>query len=249
MLIRQIKNAFAVLVFVFFLVSLTAMAVSATNSKDIDEILNAHNKYRTEVNVLPLIWDNQLATSAQNWANHLIAINKLEHSGPGENIYWGGGSWTNAIDYWASEKRCFQNGVFPDTYNHNGQCNDNNLGCIKYQDWNCTGHYSQVVWSATKKVGCGKSGNYWVCQYDPAGNIRNYRVYQSRFPRERLCYNRGYRLGYDDGLTACKNHQSYDEETALKNRFSRDCREFRLKFRTGFLVGYRHGWESAGCLA
>ena len=42
------------------------------------------------------------------------------------------------------------------------------------------GHYTQIVWAATKEVGCGMSvcptlGQVWVCNYRPAGNIRTLR--------------------------------------------------------------------------
>ncbi len=37
-------------------------------------------------------------------------------------------------------------------------------------------YFTQVVWAMTLRVGCGKAtgndGNeYWVCNYDPAGNM------------------------------------------------------------------------------
>ena len=40
------------------------------------------------------------------------------------------------------------------------------------------GHFTQLVWSKTARVGCGKAtgadGNdYWVCNYDPAGNMQS----------------------------------------------------------------------------
>jgi len=39
------------------------------------------------------------------------------------------------------------------------------------------GHFTQLVWSKTARVGCGKAtgadGNdYWVCNYDPQGNMQ-----------------------------------------------------------------------------
>ena len=39
------------------------------------------------------------------------------------------------------------------------------------------GHYTQIVWTTTREVGCGMSvcptlGQVWVCNYRPRGNIR-----------------------------------------------------------------------------
>jgi len=41
------------------------------------------------------------------------------------------------------------------------------------------GHYTAMIWSTSTKLGCGKgkskvsgsAGDYWVCQYGPAGNV------------------------------------------------------------------------------
>ena len=34
-----------------------------------------------------------------------------------------------------------------------------------------TGHFTQVVWKSTKKVGFGIAGNYVVGRYEPSGNM------------------------------------------------------------------------------
>ena len=47
------------------------------------------------------------------------------------------------------------------------------------------GHFTQIIWKNTKRIGCGKSIRkkknlitiYWVCQYDPAGNYVDERPY------------------------------------------------------------------------
>jgi trans-aconitate methyltransferase len=36
------------------------------------------------------------------------------------------------------------------------------------------GHFTQMVWKDTCKIGCGWSGNYMVCRYSPAGNILDF---------------------------------------------------------------------------
>ena len=43
------------------------------------------------------------------------------------------------------------------------------------------GHYTQVVWAATRSVGCaaaaGPEEEVWVCEYDPPGNYVGVRPY------------------------------------------------------------------------
>ena len=47
------------------------------------------------------------------------------------------------------------------------------------------GHFTQMIWKNTKKIGCGQSTRkkgsmttvYWVCQYDPPGNYNGQKPY------------------------------------------------------------------------
>ena len=53
-------------------------------------MLDAHNAIRAHVGVPPLVWSDNLAEVAQDWANHLIATGGLSHRPNniyGENIY------------------------------------------------------------------------------------------------------------------------------------------------------------------
>ena len=42
-------------------------------------------------------------------------------------------------------------------------------------DWSAVGHYTQIVWPTTRRVGCATASNrandYLVCRYWPAGNV------------------------------------------------------------------------------
>jgi len=81
-----------------------------------EEILNAHNNYRTEVEVPPLQWSEDLAASAQQWANKLAQTGTFEHSQAGENLAegtTGAFSVTQLVDMWGGEKQYFSNGTFP----------------------------------------------------------------------------------------------------------------------------------------
>ncbi len=141
----------------------------SNNSVNIQEILAAHNGLRNERGVGPLTWSNDLAKVAQNWANDLARRNcSFEHSTSdyGENLASGGTSFTipQLIQMWGDEKKDFD----PVTR----KC---------FPGRNC-GHYTQVVWRKTTKVGCGiaKCANgeiILVCNYDPAGNFNDEPAY------------------------------------------------------------------------
>lgn len=49
-------------------------------NSQVQEILDAHNKYRAEVGLSALTWSNNLANSAQQWANNLAATSKFGSS-------------------------------------------------------------------------------------------------------------------------------------------------------------------------
>jgi Cysteine-rich secretory protein family/Beta/Gamma crystallin len=128
------------------------------------EILNAHNSYRSEVGVSHLQWSDSLAASAQQWANQLAATGSFEHSQAGENLAQGstgGFSVTQLVDMWGSEKQYFVYGTFPDVSNSG--------------NWSDVGHYTQMVWRNTTEVGCalasGNGNDILVCHYNPAGNV------------------------------------------------------------------------------
>ncbi|CAA7405054.1 unnamed protein product [Spirodela intermedia] len=124
--------------------------------------LRPHNAARAAVGVEPLTWDPTLQEYAQNYAEERAGDCDLVHSqGPyGENIFWGWGKVYNAKDAvqsWVNEEQYYD-------YDSNS--------C---QEGKVCGHYTQVVWRNTERVGCGRvrcdSGAYFiVCSYDPRGN-------------------------------------------------------------------------------
>lgn len=127
------------------------------------QFLSPHNAIRASIGLPPLSWDPRLARYAQQYARKRQRDCALAHSnGPyGENIFWGSGSgWSpaQAVAEWAKERRWYR-------YRTNS--------CAQGDE---CGHYTQIVWSRTKRLGCamvncdGGKGEFVVCNYDPPGN-------------------------------------------------------------------------------
>jgi pathogenesis-related protein 1 len=139
---------------------LAAPAFAAT--LDPDTIVAAHNQYRAEVSVPPLVWSAEVAASAQAWADQLASTRSFHHSNSryGENI-WAGTAGAYSLDEmvtsWGDEKANFEYGT---------RSNSRNGGVV--------GHYTQIIWRNSTEVGCGLASgggtDYFVCQYNPPGN-------------------------------------------------------------------------------
>jgi len=134
------------------------------------ELLAAQNGYRAAVGVPPLRWSDSLAATAQGWADHLGAIGRLEHSGPGQNLAMatsGTQSLAQLVALWGRERVYFRDGSFP--------------SISTTGNWADAGHYSQIVWRDTTTVGCGfarRDGrDVLVCDYAPPGNVMGEQPY------------------------------------------------------------------------
>ena len=141
---------------------------SRLTAKEVRQVLAAHNRARAEVGTIPLVWSEKLAVYAQEWADHLASTSRrMEHrprSGKwkqehGENLFMGTTGYygvADAVAAWEREKSAYH-----------GQT-------IDMSTLHAYGHYTQLVWRSTKRVGCAKiecGGNLIiVCNYDPPGN-------------------------------------------------------------------------------
>jgi hypothetical protein len=138
-------------------------------------ILAAHNAERARMGIAPLVWDNALGAGAATYAQQMAFTGMFQHSnrharrGVGENLWMGthGAFSPEAmVGGWSSEKRYFMPGVFP---------NNSRSG-----NWEDVGHYTQMIWPTTTRVGCALAStarvDYLVCRYATAGNIDGHRV-------------------------------------------------------------------------
>ncbi|MCO5613905.1 hypothetical protein L7F22_068184 [Adiantum nelumboides] len=157
------------------------------------EFVDLHNKARKSVGASSVSWDQGLANVAQCWANRCV----FEHShtpGMGENIAAGSGPYSdqNAFVDWWEEFKLY----------HKGE--DFSEG---------TGHYTQVAWTGTKKIGCGVSicpssqlglggtynqARFVVCEYFPPGNVIGTFNNHVNMPSYDPMAHMGDRYGQDD---------------------------------------------------
>jgi uncharacterized protein YkwD len=130
------------------------------------QALSTHNYYRHLHHAPPLIWDKDLAAYAKKYAQKCQF--KHSQSPYGENLAAGFSSVAEAISAWHAEEK--------------------NYSYQNPQFIHGTGHFTQLVWKSTKRLGCchiycgGKNntpGNLLVCEYSPAGNIINEGYFQA----------------------------------------------------------------------
>jgi len=147
------------------------------------EMLNAHNEKRRLHCAPPLVWSAQLAAAAQEHANKCTNTHGVSS---GENLATAM-AWDGAGRDILPAKSD-RNAYLESWYCEVKQYDFNKPGIVGGFTQNCAppvnGHFTQVVWKSTQRVGCARQtcpmkdsqgkqrkGTYWVCRYDPPGNI------------------------------------------------------------------------------
>ncbi|KAM9927433.1 hypothetical protein OXX59_002563 [Metschnikowia pulcherrima] len=127
-------------------------------------ILEEHNVKRALHGANALTWDTTLAQYAADYAASSFSCDNVQliHSGGpyGENLAAGYVGGAAPVDAWCDEI---------------SQYDYSNPGFSE-----ATGHFTQVIWASTTKVGCAEviCNNAWrqytICEYSPAGNVIGY---------------------------------------------------------------------------
>ncbi|XP_075948540.1 uncharacterized protein LOC142950816 [Anarhichas minor] len=148
-------------------------------SEEQEELLvELHNHYRGQVSpsasaMLPLRWDPSLKVIAEGYAAKCIWNHNPELEDTGENLYAGTGplDLREALEKWFLEHLDYDF--------QNNSCDEDQM----------CGHYTQMVWADTHRVGCAfhlcnnmegldwERVSYLVCNYYPAGNYEDERPF------------------------------------------------------------------------
>ncbi len=146
-------------------------------------ITSAHNRIRDGLGLPGLVWSDELAGAARDWAEYLARENdcRMRHHGTdwpyGENLFWASG-----IRY-GDGRRELQDVTAAAVFAAwAGEAIDYDYDANRCRPGRTCGHYTQVVWRDTRTLGCGwavcaDSGQIWVCEYDPPGNFIGQKPY------------------------------------------------------------------------
>nr|AAP45197.1 cysteine-rich protease inhibitor [Mus musculus]BAB03453.1 cysteine-rich protease inhibitor [Mus musculus] len=169
------------------LLLLLLIATGPTTALTEDEkqtMVDLHNQYRAQVSppasdMLQMRWDDELAAFAKAYAQKCVWGHNKERGRRGENLFAitdEGMDVPLAVGNWHEEH---------EYYNFSTATCDPNQMC---------GHYTQVVWSKTERIGCGShfcetlqgveeaNIHLLVCNYEPPGNVKGRKPYQEGTP-------------------------------------------------------------------
>ncbi|XP_055993344.1 peptidase inhibitor 16 isoform X2 [Sorex fumeus] len=147
-------------------------------------MLQLHNWYRAQVhppaaNMLRMRWDPELAAFAKAYAEKCVWGHNKERQRRGENLFAitdRGLDVPLAVQEWHLEH---------EHYNFSSNACNASQVC---------GHYTQVIWARTERIGCGShfceklegieetNIHLLVCNYEPPGNVKGQRPYQEGTP-------------------------------------------------------------------
>ncbi|XP_078681759.1 glioma pathogenesis-related protein 1-like [Branchiostoma floridae x Branchiostoma belcheri] len=152
-----------------------SFGATSLSQAQINAILQAHNNYRSAVsptaaNMEYMEWDDSLATIAQSWADGC----NFEHNTNQEPSY--------SAELWVGENLYASTGSYnagEETENWHSEVSDYTYSSNSCASGRVCGHYTQVVWATSNKLGCGmkfcatlansylNNASLVVCNYSP----------------------------------------------------------------------------------
>ncbi|XP_074167189.1 peptidase inhibitor 16 [Sminthopsis crassicaudata] len=162
-----------------FLLFTAAQLSCSLNDEEKQTVVELHNLYRSQVsppatNMKNMKWDENLAAFAKAYASKCVWGHNKDRGRRGENLFAiteGEMDLQLAVEQW---------------YNEHEHYNLSNATCAEGQ---MCGHYTQVVWAKTERIGCGSQFceklegvtetniHVLVCNYEPPGNVKGQKPY------------------------------------------------------------------------
>ncbi|KAJ3281950.1 hypothetical protein HK104_011175 [Borealophlyctis nickersoniae] len=142
--------------------------------------LKLHNDARQAVNArygtrIPMLTWSQTLSNGACYCSQLNANrDSLDHCGAGENLW-------KTSDQSISDYEAVKQTLFSWVQEEIGYYHPKSAISGSDPNFHKYGHYTQVVWDDTRRVGCcvrsGKFGSVVTCHYDPDGNFNHQSAY------------------------------------------------------------------------
>lgn len=145
--------------------------------------------------MMKLVWDAELADVAQAHAdqcdfNHdCNSCREVDDFQVGQNLYQRKTSWLDPEANWTKAIQSFYDEI-----------SFTPLQVLSHFKGGAYGHFTQLVWADTWKIGCGYTAYHikesifqieelYVCNYGPSGNLRGQRMYKKGDPASKCPIN------------------------------------------------------------
>ncbi|XP_014393966.1 PREDICTED: peptidase inhibitor 16 isoform X2 [Myotis brandtii] len=190
------RSLLALLLPPLLLLGATPGPAGALSDEERRTMVDLHNLYRAQAsppaaNMLQMRWDAELAAFAKAYAQQCVWGHNKERGRRGENLFAitdEGMDVPLAVEQWHMEREYY------------------NFSAATCEPGQMCGHYCQVVWAKTDRIGCGShfceklqgveetNVHLLVCNYEPPGNVRGRRPFEegtpcSQCPSGYLCEN------------------------------------------------------------
>ncbi|XP_005856781.1 PREDICTED: peptidase inhibitor 16 isoform X3 [Myotis brandtii] len=190
------RSLLALLLPPLLLLGATPGPAGALSDEERRTMVDLHNLYRAQAsppaaNMLQMRWDAELAAFAKAYAQQCVWGHNKERGRRGENLFAitdEGMDVPLAVEQWHMEREYY------------------NFSAATCEPGQMCGHYLQVVWAKTDRIGCGShfceklqgveetNVHLLVCNYEPPGNVRGRRPFEegtpcSQCPSGYLCEN------------------------------------------------------------
>ncbi|XP_070275519.1 peptidase inhibitor 16 isoform X2 [Myotis yumanensis] len=178
------RSLLALLLPPLLLLGATPGPAGALSDEERRTMVDLHNLYRAQssppaANMLQMRWDEELAAFAKAYAQQCVWGHNKERGRRGENLFAitdEGMDVPLAVEQWHVEREYY------------------NFSAATCEPSQMCGHYTQVVWAKTDRIGCGShfceklqgveetNVHLLVCNYEPPGNVRGRRPFEEGTP-------------------------------------------------------------------
>ncbi|PIK58478.1 Peptidase inhibitor 16 [Apostichopus japonicus] len=219
--------------FLFIICAFYVACVECTffSDQEKEEFVRVHNDKRLQAlssDMEYMVWDDDLALSASLWSEGCV----FDHGKPNVDIPYQKYGQNLYIQSGVSNRKRTEPSSREITEKWYAEISDYTYDTNACKPGEACGHYTQVVWAKSSRVGCGYAAceqvrglsmrDTWLttCNYYPQGNFRGRKPYKrgescSECPDHYSCFNSLCRNCSDTNAPVCASYSNPDHGISL----------------------------------